>query len=316
MLRARATRSPRTPGTLIFFFCNSPIASRLPRHSGQGVKRRVRTASSTSMEGGILGICRRCAASRGRPRPAAARRPGPLARASAGWEPTCPRAPVPRLPHARQPPRSTSRPPAASTHAARQQPPALRDRAHPPRGRASLVCRPLTRPSARRQAPQKVPAAEAERKGAALGQGQGGVLVQVLQHRLLRRRAQAPLQTLRPRLLRVTRPCTRLRCCRDRPARAHPRQALSRLPRLSASALSPLRPCLPVESRHCCSNKRTLIKYGYLKPVRLCNKCNASCFKADLLLNAVCASRGVRRRARTAPPHRSRFSTRSEWARL
>lgn len=40
-------------------------------------------------------------------------------------------------------------------------------------------------------------------------------------------------------------------------------------------------------SRHCCSNKRTLIKYGYLKPVRLCNKCNASCFKADLLLNAV-----------------------------
>jgi hypothetical protein len=51
-------------------------------------------------------------------------------------------------------------------------------------------------------------------------------------------------------------------------------------------------------SRHCCSNKRTLIKYGYLKPVRLCNKCNASCFKADLLLNAVCTSRGVRASAR------------------
>jgi len=51
-------------------------------------------------------------------------------------------------------------------------------------------------------------------------------------------------------------------------------------------------------SRHCCSNKRTLIKYGYLKPVRLCNKCNASCFKADLLLNAVCTSRGVRTSAR------------------
>jgi hypothetical protein len=51
-------------------------------------------------------------------------------------------------------------------------------------------------------------------------------------------------------------------------------------------------------SRHCCSNKRTLIKYGYLKPVRLCNKCNASCFKADLLLNAVCTSRGVRARVR------------------
>jgi hypothetical protein len=44
-------------------------------------------------------------------------------------------------------------------------------------------------------------------------------------------------------------------------------------------------PCRPTS--HCCSNKRTLIKFGYLKPVRLCNKCNASCFKADLLLNAV-----------------------------
>jgi hypothetical protein len=47
------------------------------------------------------------------------------------------------------------------------------------------------------------------------------------------------------------------------------------------------RHCGHVFCGHCCSNKRTLIKYGYLKPVRLCNKCNASCFKADLLLNAV-----------------------------
>ena len=47
------------------------------------------------------------------------------------------------------------------------------------------------------------------------------------------------------------------------------------------------RHCGHVFCGHCCQNKRTLIKYGYLKPVRLCNKCNASCFKADLLLNAV-----------------------------
>lgn len=47
------------------------------------------------------------------------------------------------------------------------------------------------------------------------------------------------------------------------------------------------RHCGHVFCSHCCSNKRTLIKYGYLKPVRLCNKCNGSCFKADLLLNAV-----------------------------
>mmetsp|Transcript_28598 Transcript_28598/g.92248 ORF Transcript_28598/g.92248 Transcript_28598/m.92248 type:complete len:480 (-) Transcript_28598:24-1463(-) len=47
------------------------------------------------------------------------------------------------------------------------------------------------------------------------------------------------------------------------------------------------RHCGHIFCSHCCSNKRTLIKFGYLKPVRLCNKCNASCFKADLLLNAV-----------------------------
>jgi len=75
------------------------------------------------------------------------------------------------------------------------------------------------------------------------------------------------------------------------------------------TSLLPLCPPLPSSSvcvrarslfllhcSHCCSNKRTLIKYGYLKPVRLCNKCNASCFKADLLLNAVCLCARVRRR--------------------
>lgn len=74
-----------------------------------------------------------------------------------------------------------------------------------------------------RQAPQKVPAAEAERKGAALGQGQGSVLVQAVQHRFFRRRAQAPLQTLWPRLLRVLPHLLRLRgtlCCRCRPVSA------------------------------------------------------------------------------------------------
>ena len=53
------------------------------------------------------------------------------------------------------------------------------------------------------QAAEEVPAAEAERKGPALGQGQGSVLVQVLQHRLLRGGAQAPLPALRPCLLRA-----------------------------------------------------------------------------------------------------------------
>jgi len=47
------------------------------------------------------------------------------------------------------------------------------------------------------------------------------------------------------------------------------------------------RHCGQVFCGECTRNKRTLIKFGYVKPVRLCNKCNSMCFKSDLLLNAV-----------------------------
>lgn len=47
------------------------------------------------------------------------------------------------------------------------------------------------------------------------------------------------------------------------------------------------RHCGQVFCGHCTKNKRALVKFGYVKPVRLCTKCNAMCFKSDLLLNAV-----------------------------
>ena len=47
------------------------------------------------------------------------------------------------------------------------------------------------------------------------------------------------------------------------------------------------RHCGQVFCRYCCSDKHMVAKFGYMKPVRLCRKCNAACLKAENLLSAV-----------------------------
>lgn len=47
------------------------------------------------------------------------------------------------------------------------------------------------------------------------------------------------------------------------------------------------RHCGNIYCGNCCGEKRALVKFGYNAPVRMCKKCAAMCFRADMLLNAV-----------------------------
>ena len=45
--------------------------------------------------------------------------------------------------------------------------------------------------------------------------------------------------------------------------------------------------CGGVACTGCSRDRRTLLKFGFTTPVRVCKTCNSKCFDADMLLNAV-----------------------------